>query len=93
MRGVPVVKTFGQTVFSFARFKASIDRYHKWVVAYTKQLRQPMMFFTLLIDSIFAFLIAVTLFIVGRGPADTAFIVDLVFYIIFTPILVVTLNK
>ena len=93
VRGVPVVKTFGQTVFSFARFKASIDRYHKWVVAYTKQLRQPMMFFTLLIDSIFAFLIAVTLFIVGRGPADTAFIVDLVFYIIFTPILVVTLNK
>lgn len=67
VRGVPVVKTFGQTVFSFARFKASIDRYHKWVVAYTKQLRQPMMFFTLLIDSIFAFLIAVTLFIVGRG--------------------------
>ena len=93
VRGVPVVKTFGQTVFSFARFKASIDRYHKWVVAYTKQLRQPMMFFTLLIDCIFAFLIAVTLFIVGRGPADTAFIVDLVFYIIFTPILVVTLNK
>lgn len=93
IRGVPVVKTFGQTVFSFAKFKASIDRYHKWVVAYTKQLRQPMLFFTLLIDSIFAFLIAVTLLIVGKGPADPGFIVDLIFYIIFTPILVVTLNK
>lgn len=93
VRGVPVVKTFGQTVFSFARFKASIDRYHKWVVAYTKQLRQPMMFFTLFIDSIFAFLIAVALLLVGRGPADPAFVVDLIFYIIFTPILVVMLNR
>jgi hypothetical protein len=27
VRGVPVVKTFGQTVFSFHRFKASIDDY------------------------------------------------------------------
>lgn len=93
VRGIPVVKTFGQTVFSFARFKASIDRYHKWVVAYTKLLRQPMMFFTLLIDSIFAFLTAVALLIEGRGAADAQFISGLLFYIIFTPLLAVTINK
>ena len=29
VRGIPVVKTFGQTVFSFKRFKASIDNYEK----------------------------------------------------------------
>ena len=39
IRGVPVVKTFGQTVFSFKRFKDSIDSYEKWVIAYTKGLR------------------------------------------------------
>ncbi len=93
VRGIPVVKTFGQTVYSFARFKASIDRYHKWVVAYTKQLRQPMMFFTLFADSVFAFLIAATFLIGAGGALDAAFTVDLIFYIIFTPLLVVMLNK
>lgn len=46
VRGIPVVKTFGQTIFSFKKFKDSIDRYKIWVIAYTKQLRTPMMFYT-----------------------------------------------
>ena len=41
VRGIPVVKTFGQTIFSFKKFKGSIDRYQKWVIAYTKELRLP----------------------------------------------------
>ena len=49
VRGIPVVKTFGQTVFSFKKFKDSIDRYKVWVIAYTKQLRTPMMFYTCLL--------------------------------------------
>ena len=35
VRGIPVVKTFGQSVFSFKKFKATIDEYEKWVIAYT----------------------------------------------------------
>ena len=35
IRGIQVVKTFGQTIFSFKKFKDSIDRYQKWVIAYT----------------------------------------------------------
>lgn len=93
VRGVPVVKTFCQTVFSFERFKSSIDRYHMWVVAYTKQLRQPMMFFTLFIDGVFAFLIALALILTADNPADPGFVTDLIFYIIFTPVLTVTLMK
>ena len=58
IRGIPVVKTFGQTVFSFKRFKSSIDRYEKWVIAYTKDLRMPMMIYTTAINAVFAFLIA-----------------------------------
>ena len=46
VRGIPVVKTFGQSVFSFKKFKATIDEYEKWVVSYTKDLRLPMMFYT-----------------------------------------------
>ena len=58
VRGIPVVKTFGQTVFSFKRFKATIDNYEKWVISYTKDLRIPMMFYTAAINSVFVFLIA-----------------------------------
>ena len=41
VRGIPVVKTFGQSVFSFKKFKAAIDEYEKWVISYTKELRLP----------------------------------------------------
>lgn len=58
VRGVPVVKTFGQTIFSFKRFKNAIDNYETWVIAYTKALRLPMMFYTTAINGVFAFLIA-----------------------------------
>ena len=57
VRGVPVVKTFGQTIFSFKRFKDAIDNYETWVIAYTKGLRLPMMFYTTAINGVFAFLI------------------------------------
>ena len=53
VRGIPVVKTFGQTIFSFKKFKDSIDRYKVWVIAYTKQLRTPMMFYTAAINGDF----------------------------------------
>ncbi|MDE5742614.1 MAG: ABC transporter ATP-binding protein/permease, partial [Oscillospiraceae bacterium] len=46
VRGISVVKTFGQSVFSFKRFKAAIDNYEKWVIAYTKDLRLPMTCYT-----------------------------------------------
>lgn len=92
VRGIPVVKTFNQTVFTFTRFKASIDRYRKWVVAYTKELRQPMMFFTLFLDAAFAFLGGAALIIAGT-TADAAFTVDLVFYVILSPLIAVMLNR
>lgn len=92
VRGIPVVKTFGQTVFSFKRFKGSIDRYNTWVVAYTKQLMTPMLWYTTAINSVFALLIAAGL-IITRGGVDSGFLLNLIFYIVFTPIISVTLTK
>lgn len=93
VRGIPVVKTFGQTVFSFKRFKGSIDRYNTWVCAYTKQLMRPMLWYTTVINSVFAILIAAGLLFTGQGPVDPTFLLNLIFYIIFTPIISVTLTK
>ena len=92
VRGIPVVKTFGQTIFSFKKFKYSIDRYHKWVVAYTKELRTPMILYTAAINSVFVFLISGALFLTRNGvTAD--FITNLIFYIIITPIISITLTR
>ena len=80
VRGIPIVKTFGQTIFSFKRFKATIDNYEKWVIAYTKQLRLPMMFYTTAVNGVFAFLIAAALLFTKNGVSNE-FLLNLLFYI------------
>ncbi|MDY5341444.1 ABC transporter ATP-binding protein [Faecousia sp.] len=67
VRGIPFLKTFGQSVFSFKKFKATIDEYEKWVIAYTKELRMPMLFYTAAINGVFAFLIAGGLLLTRNG--------------------------
>lgn len=92
VRGIPVVKTFGQTIFSFKRFKDSIDNYEKWVIAYTKALRLPMMFYTTAINGVFAFLIAGGI-LFTRGGVTNELLLNLIFYIVITPVIGTTLTK
>ncbi len=92
VRGIPVVKTFGQTVFSFKKFKGTIDEYEKWVIAYTKELRMPMIWYTAAVNGVFAFLIAGA-FLFTRNGVTNEFLLNLLFYIIITPVISVTLTK
>ena len=92
VRGIPVVKTFGQSVFSFKRFQTSIKKYEKWTIAYTKELMWPMVGFTTLINAIFAVLIGAAYWF-GGASGDPAVLINLLFYIIITPVLTVTLGK
>ena len=92
VRGIPVVKTFGQSVYSFKKFKSTIDEYQKWVVAYTKDMRVPMMFYTAAINGVFAFLIAGALWFTADGVTNE-FLLNLIFYIVITPVISLTLTK
>ena len=92
VRGIPVVKTFGQSVFSFKKFKATIDEYEKWVVAYTRDMRLPMMLYTAAINGVFAFLIAGGLIFTRQGVTPQ-FMLNLLFYIVITPVISLTLTK
>lgn len=92
IRGIPVVKTFGQTIFSFKRFKASIDNYEKWVIEYTKDMRGPMLFYTTAVNAVFAFLIAGGIILTGNG-ASKEVLLNLIFYIVVTPVIGTTLTK
>lgn len=92
VRGVPVVKTFGQTVYSFEKFKKSIDRYSEWAISYTKSMRIPLCLLTILINGIFAFILAAGIWFT-KGGISTTLVLNILFYIILTPILTVTMTK
>lgn len=92
VRGVPVVKTFGQSVFSFKRFKEAIDKYEQWVINYTVSLQIPMVGFVTFCNGIFAALVACG-FVFTKVGVTNEFLFNILFYIIITPILTVTLMK
>lgn len=87
-----MVKAFGQTIFSFKRFKGTIDNYEKWVIAYTKEMRLPMMCYTTAINGVFAFLIAGGI-LFTRGGVTNELLLNLIFYIVITPVIGTTLTK
>ncbi|WP_124067741.1 ABC transporter ATP-binding protein [Clostridium sp. E02] len=93
VRGIPVVKTFQQSVFSFKTFHDSILRYKKWVVEYTISFRIPMTCFTVSINAIFAFLIPAGILLIASAVNVQAFLLDFIFYILFTPFCTVMLTR
>jgi len=92
VRGVPVVKTFGQTVHSFKKFKAAIDGYGKWVIDYTLSLRMPMVCFMTCINAIFAFIV-IAAFQFSKDGVTAGLILNIMYYIIVTPLVTVALTK
>ena len=92
VRGVPVVKTFGQTVHSFKRFKECIDGYGKWTTDYTLMLRLPMMGFMTCINAIFAFIV-IAAYVVTKDGITNAAILNVMYYIIVTPLVTIALTK
>ena len=93
VRGVPVVKTFGQTVHTFKRFRDSIDSYYKFCVAYCKKCRMPMLLYTVFINSAFAFLITLALILSGGEAVAQSVLLSLIFYVIFTPVIATSMTK
>lgn len=93
VRGIPVVKTFGQTVHSFKKFQGSIDNYYKFCVSYCKKCRGPMLWFTMLINSAFAFIIALALILAGGQAITQGVLLNFIFYVIFTPVITTALTK
>ena len=93
VRGVPVVKTFGQTVHSFKRFKGTIDSYYEFVMSYCKKCRPSMLSYTVLVNSAFAFLIVLALILAGGGPVAQPMLLNFIFYVIFTPLIATAMTK
>lgn len=93
VRGIPVVKTFGQTVHTFKRFKGSIDNYYKFCISYCKKCRMPMLLYTVCINSAFAFLITLALILAGGESVAHSVLLSFIFYVIFTPVIATSMSK
>lgn len=92
VRCIPVVKTFGQTVNSFSRFKSSIDSYEKLVIGFTKFLCGKMAGFITAINAIFAVIIMIAIGF-SKGGITTELVSNVMYYIIVTPLITLTLTK
>jgi len=85
IRGIPVVKTFGQTIFSFKRFHDSIMGYKDMVYAYTLIWRRPMSFYTVIMESAAFFLVPLSILLIGRGGEPYLILADFIFYLLIAP--------
>ncbi|MCR5596171.1 MAG: ABC transporter ATP-binding protein/permease [Lachnospiraceae bacterium] len=92
VRGIPVVKTFGQTVFSFKRFGKAIDEFTNWAIAYTNSVSGPMVRFMTAINAVFAALIAGAYFY-GKNGVSPKLVLNMMYYIIVSPLLTVAMTK
>lgn len=93
VRGMAVVKTFGQSVFSFKRFHDTITEYKKIVLKITDRIGTAMIFYQSLLASAALFLAlgGILLFSGVNDPKD--FLLQFIFYIFFTPICSVMFAK
>ena len=93
VRGIPVVKVFQQTVFSFKNFYNSIEKYREMVVTYTKLWEKPMSFYTILINGFSFFLVPVAILLINGGGDLSSVLINLIFYILLTPVFAQSIMK
>jgi len=85
VRGMPAVKVFGQTVFSFRQFYSDMTRYRDYCVKYTDQFQNGFIFFKTLLGSFAAFVLPAAVFMLQRDPESVAFASVLLFFLIMSP--------
>ena len=84
VRGITVVKAFGQTVFSFRKFYGLIKKYGDYALAYTKSFKPGYVVFIVVLHNIYLFLIPAVIWIYPRENDQTAFALSGLFYLIFS---------
>ena len=86
VRGIPVVKVFQQTIYSFKNFYNTIEDYHKMVVAYSSSWKFIMCSYTTLINGVALLLVPTAILIITNSGNIAATIIDLMLYILVTPV-------
>ncbi len=86
VRGIPVVKVFQQTVFSFKNFHNSIIKYKDMVFSYTKMWRIPMSAYTVIINGFSFFLVPVAILLIGNTGEYAKVVLNMFLYVLIAPV-------
>ncbi|MGL5437649.1 MAG: ABC transporter ATP-binding protein [Lachnospiraceae bacterium] len=96
IRGIPVVKVFQQTVYSFKNFHEAIEEYRRFASGYALSCRIPLTAFQVTLNGTYLLLIPVALLIIG-GVSDeatyTEAVLNFLFYSLFTPVCATMMNR
>lgn len=93
VRGIPVVKVFQQTVFSFKRFYDSIISYRDLVIKCTLVWRTPMSFYILAINAFAFILVPTAIILIGLGGDTTTIIANVILYVVIAPLIASNVMK
>lgn len=93
VRGIPVVKVFQQTVYSFKSFYDTIMEYKKFVIKFCQEFKNPMTLFTTVINGTFVLLIPAGIILIKSSYDPLKFLQNFIFYILFIPLCSMMINK
>ncbi len=96
IRGIPVVKVFQQTVYSFKNFHAAIEEYEKYASGYALKCRIPLTGFNVALNGTFILLIPVACIILAGINGQMEYenvLLDFLFYSLFTPVCTTMMNR
>lgn len=93
VRGIPVVKVFQQTVYSFKSFYDTIMEYKKFVIKFCQEFKNPMTLFTTVINGTFVLLIPAGIILIKSSYDSLKFLQNFIFYILFIPLCSMMINK
>ena len=96
IRGIPVVKVFQQTIYSFKNFHNAITEYEKFASGYALKCRIPMTGFTVALNSTFVLLIPAAMIILSGLSGQISYeetVLDFLFYALFTPVCTTMMNR
>ena len=85
VRGMPVVKIFGQSVRSFRQFNAEIQAYKTFALKCCDTYQNGMIAFTVLLNSMVTFILPMGILLLQASPQSLSLAVVWLFFIIMGP--------
>lgn len=86
MRGIPVVKVFQQTIYSFKNFHRCIMNYNKMVFGYTRMWEKPMSLYTVIINGFVFFLAPLAILLIGYSGNYASVLLNFFLFVLITPV-------
>lgn len=86
VRGIPVVKVFQQTIYSFKNFHRCIMNYNKMVFGYTRMWEKPMSLYTVIINGFVFFLALLAILLIGYSGNYASVLLNFFLFVLITPV-------